>query len=113
MAGITDSCDYPAQVKDWPNVACWFDPDLEKLYALKPDLVLGLETAHGRLKLKLESKGIWVILVNPITVDETINVIAGIGDLLGVPEKAAILVMGLRNRLSVLDARVSTIPKEI
>ncbi len=112
VAGVTDSCDYPTQVKDWPHVACWFDPDLEKLYALKPDLVLGLETAHCRLKLKLESKGIRVILVNPITVDEVINVMAGIGDLLGVPEKAAILVMGLRNRLSALDARVSAFPKE-
>jgi iron complex transport system substrate-binding protein len=112
VAGITDSCDYPAQVKDWPNVACWFDPDLAKLYALKPDLVLGLETAHGRLKQKLELKGIRVILVNPITVDETLDVIAGIGDLLGVSEKAAILVMDLRNRLSALDARVNAIPKE-
>jgi iron complex transport system substrate-binding protein len=112
VAGITDSCDYPAQVKDWPNVACWFDPDLAKLYALKPDLVLGLETAHGRLKQKLELKGIRVILVNPITVDETLDVVAGIGDLLGVSEKAAILVMDLRNRLSALDARVNAIPKE-
>ncbi len=112
VAGITDSCDYPAQVKDWPNVACWFDPDLEKLSALKPDLVLGLETAHCRLKIELESKGIRVVLVNPITVDETINVIAGIGDLLGVREKAVLLVKDLRKRLSALDARVSTIPKE-
>ena len=112
VAGITDSCDYTVQVIDWPNVACWFDPDLEKMYALKPDLVLGLETAPGRLKLKLEAKGIRVILVNPITVDEAINVISGIGDLLGVREKAATLVMDLRNRLSALDARVSTIPKE-
>jgi len=112
VAGVTDSCDYPVQVNNWPHVACWFDPDLEKLYALKPDLVLGLETAHRRLKLKLESKGIRVILVNPITVDEAINAMARIGDLLGVHEKAETLVTDLRNRLSALDARVSAIPKE-
>ena len=112
VVGVTDSCDYPAQVKDWPHVACWFDPDLAKLYALKPDLVLGLETAHRPLKLKLESKGIRVILVNPITVDEAINGLAVIGDLLGVPEKAEILVTALRNRLSTLDIGVSAIPAE-
>ena len=95
VVGVTDSCDYPAQVKNWPHVACWFDPDLAKLYALKPDLVLGLETAHRPLKRKLELKGIRVFLVNPITVDEAINAMAVIGDLLGVPEKAEILVAAL------------------
>jgi iron complex transport system substrate-binding protein len=112
VAGVTDSCDYPAQVKKWPNVACWFDPDLAKLYALKPDLVLGLETAHRPLKQKLESKGIRVYLVNPITVAEAINAMAVVGDLLGVPEKAEILVAALLNRLSALDAGVSAIPAE-
>jgi len=112
VAGVTDSCDYPAQVKNWPNVACWFDPDLAKLYALKPDFVLGLETAHRPLKRKLESKGMRVYLVNPITVDEAINAMALIGGLLGVPEKAEILVAALHHRLSTLDTRVSAIPAE-
>ena len=112
VAGVTDSCDYPAQVKNWPHVACWFDPDLAKLYALKPDFVLGLETAHRPLKRKLESKGIQVYLVNPITVDEAINTLAVIGDLLGVPEKSEILVAALRNHLSVLDTGVNAIPAE-
>ena len=40
VVGVTDSCDYPTEVKDMPHVGCWFDPDIEKLFALKPDLVL-------------------------------------------------------------------------
>ena len=112
IVGVTDSCDYPAQVKNWPHVACWFDPNLAKLYALKPDLVLGLETAHRSLKRKLESKGIRVCLVNPITVDAAIDAMAVIADLLGVPEKAEILVAALHNRLSALDTEVSAISAE-
>lgn len=112
VVGVTDSCDYPAQVKKWPHVACWFDPDLAKLYALKPDLVLGLETAHHPLKRKLESKGIRVYLVNPVTVDEAINALTVIADVLGVPEKSEILVAALHNRLSALDTSVSAIPSE-
>ena len=112
VVGVTDSCDYPAKVKNWPHVACWFDPDLAKLYALKPDLVLGLETAHRPLKRKLVSKGIRVYLVNPITVDEAINSLALIGDLLGVSEKSEILAAALHLRLSALDTRVSAIPVE-
>ena len=48
VAAVTDSCDYPVEVRDWPHVNCWFDPDLDKLLALKPDLVLGVQTAHRK-----------------------------------------------------------------
>ena len=112
VAGVTDSCDYPAEVKDWPNVACWFDPDLEKLSALKPDLVLGLHTAHANLKPDLEAQGIRVILVNPLTVDEALTDIARIGKILGMHEKSKSLVANLRARLSAVKAGVSTIEKE-
>ena len=112
VVGVTDSCDYPAEVKDRPHVACWFDPDLEKMVALKPDLVLGLQTAHSEIKLKLASKGIRVILVNPITVDEAIADIARLGAMLGVQRPSEILVDNLRSRLSGLDNKVSAINLE-
>jgi iron complex transport system substrate-binding protein len=112
VAGVTDSCDHPAEVKDWPHVACWFDPDLDKLLSLKPDLVLGLQTAHSRLKSTLKPKGIHVILVNPITVDDAITDMARIGELLGARHKSEGLVANLRSRLSAVDARVNAISPE-
>ena len=112
VAGVTDSCDYPAEVKELPHVACWFDPDLEKLVALKPDLVLGLQTAHNRLKLKLESSRIPVIVVNPTTVAEAIFDIARIGEILDVQRPAKILVDNLHSRLSGLQKKVNTVNPE-
>jgi iron complex transport system substrate-binding protein len=112
VVGVTDSCDYPAEVKNLPHVACWFDPDLEKLIALKPDIVLGLQTAHTQIKLKLESERIRVILVNPITVNEAVTDIARIGEMLGVLQPSEILADHLRSRLSELDNRVSAINLE-
>ena len=109
VCGVTDSCDYPAEVADRPNVACWFDPDLAKLIDLKPDLVLGFQTAHDKLKPKIESQGIPVLLVNPTTVDGAFADIARIGQVLGAHEKSENLVADLRTRLSALDARVKDI----
>jgi len=109
VSGVTDSCDFPAEAEDLPNVACWFDPDLEKLIALKPDLVLGLQTAHNQLKLKLESQGIPVLLVNPTTVEEAIADIARIGEILGVQKKSKSLAANLQARLSALDDKISGI----
>ena len=112
VVAVTDSCDYPEEVKDTPNVACWFDPDVEKMAALKPDLVLGLETAHLQLKSELESKGIRVVLVNPVTVEGAIADIDRIGKILDAHEAAERLVSRLRARLSAIDDRIGKIAGE-
>ena len=109
VCGITDSCDYPREVNHLPNVGCWFDPDMAKLFGLKPDLVMGLETAHNKLKQNLESQGIPVLLVNPTTVSEAIADISRIGKTLGARKKSESLEAGLRGRLSAMDARVNDI----
>ena len=109
VCGVTDSCDYPAEVKNQPNVGCWFDPDLAKLFGLKPDTVIGLETAHAQLKQKIESQGIPVLLVNPTTVNDAIADISRVGKTLGAQEPAKKLVADLRCRLSAMDARVNGI----
>ena len=112
VVGVTDSCDYPEEVGEKPHVTCWFDPDLDKLLALEPDLVLGSESAHLRLKATLERKGIRMILVNPATVDETLRVMAEFGEWLGTTDGADRLLKGLRLRLAELDTKVARIPFE-
>lgn len=109
VLGVTDSCDYPAEVEDLPNVGCWFDPDLTKLLALKPDLVLGLQTAHQLVKTELEAQGIRFILVNPLTVEGAIADISRIGEILDAHEVSERLVSALGARLSEVDAAVSKI----
>jgi iron complex transport system substrate-binding protein len=112
LVGVTDSCDYPDAAYQIPNVSCWFEPDLEKLIALKPDLVLGLETAHQRLQPELDEKGIHLILVNPASVDAALEVVLEFGELLGASEAAEICVQNLRTRLAVLAHKVAKIPDE-
>ena len=112
VAGVTDSCDYPAGVADLPNVGCWFDPDMTKLKALKPDLVLGLQTAHRPIQAELESHGIRLILVNPVSVEGAIADITRIGDILGAQKIAEGLTASLTARLSAIDAGVGEIDLE-
>ena len=110
VAAVTDSCDYPEEVRDLPNVACWFDPDTEKMLALKPDLVLGLETAHLKVKSELESQGIPFILVNPQTVEGALADISRLGEMLGAREVSQRLAANLRARLTTIDDSVCQIP---
>jgi iron complex transport system substrate-binding protein len=112
LVGVTDSCDYPAAVQVIPNVSAWFEPDHDKLSALEPDLVLGLESAHRRLKPEMESKGIQVILVNPTSVDAALEVMLRFGELLDASEAAQICVQNLRARLNALELKVAKVPYE-
>ena len=107
VCGVTDSCDYPAEAENRPNVACWFDPDLDKLFRLKPDLVVGLETAHAHLKPEIETRGIPVLLLNPVTVDDAIADIARIGKMLGAQKTAEKIVADLQRRIAAVDSRAN------
>jgi iron complex transport system substrate-binding protein len=112
LVGVTDSCDFPDAVRQYPNVSLWFEPDHAKLLALEPDLILGLETAHRRLKADMESNGVQVLLVNPTSVDAALEVILRFGELLDASEAAQVCVQNLQARLNNLDRKVAKLPAE-
>lgn len=111
VIGVTDACDYPFGVQGKPHVCSWFSPDMERITALKPDLVLGLETAHRRLAQTLKSQNIICELFNPATIGDVLTDILRIGGLLDT-DSAQAIVDGLRKRLEILDARVGKIPAD-
>jgi len=112
LVGVTDSCDFPDAVRDFPNVSLWFEPDYDKLLALEPDLILGLATAHRRLKTDLESQGIQVILVNPTTVAAALEDMLRLGEMLDASAAAQTCVKNLEARLYNLDRQVATLSAE-
>ena len=110
VVGVTDACDYPYEVNSKSHVCSWFDPDMERLKGLNPDLVLGLKTAPGRLSSFLISHGIHLELFNPITIEDVLTDILRLGGLLGVSRIAQSLVNSLLWRLEKLDKLVELIP---
>ena len=106
VAGVTDACDFPAEVNSKAHVCSWFDPDMERLTALRPDLVLGLGSAHERLKSALINQHIHCELFNPVTIEDVLTDILRLGDLLGLAGAAGSLVDQLQLRLERLDRAV-------
>jgi iron complex transport system substrate-binding protein len=111
VVGVTDACDYPPEARQKPHVHSWFDPDLDRICGLGPDLILGLETAHLHLKTLVEKKCETVpfVLTHPSSVDHALGDIALLGNLLGVPERAQNLLMDLQERLARLDHQVQSV----
>ena len=112
VVGVTDACDYPSEANSKFHVCSWFDPDLDRITSLEPDLVLGLTTTHKQLALFLNKRGIKCTLLNPATVDEALADMLLLGDLLNISELVASLVNNLRRRMEKLAIKVKKIKSE-
>lgn len=109
VVGVTDACDFPPEVSGKPHVYSWVDPSIDRIKALDPDLVLGLETAHSRLIIPLQLNNISCHLFNPQTINEVLEDIIQLGSLLDTTPAALLLVKALEYRLKTLDTAVKTI----
>jgi iron complex transport system substrate-binding protein len=112
LVGVTDACDYPPQANSKSHVCSWFDPDMDRINSLEPDLVLGLSSAHNKLIPLLKNRGIRLVLFNPATVDETLADIIFLGSILDFSEAAESLAKGLKLRMEMLAEQVAQVKPE-
>ena len=112
IVGVTDACDYPPEANSKSHVCSWFNPDMDRISDLEPNLVLGLSTAHSRLEPLLKDRGIKLVLFNPATVEETLADMISLGALLEISETAKSLVNGLKHKMGNLAAQVKQIKPE-
>lgn len=112
VVGVTDACDYPPEANSKSHVCSWFDPDMDRITDLKPDIVIGLETAHHRLGPILKKNTIRLVLLNPVTVADALVDMISLGTLLGIPEASESLVEGLKHRMEKLAEQVKQIQPE-
>lgn len=112
LVGDTDYCDYPPDALRKPHVGAVLNPSLERIVALKPDLVLGTPEANRRETAdQLERLGIPVYGLTGHTLDDVLHSIEDIGQVLGCDEEALRLVTRLQARIESVAKRVDQQPK--
>ncbi|MBB6018203.1 ABC transporter substrate-binding protein [Deinococcus radiopugnans] len=103
---------YPKAVTDrLPKVGSGFQPDLEAIVALKPDLVLADESTGSRLTEKLAAAGLTVYGGTAQTYNEVFEKIAVLGKLTNHETGALNLITKMRTELNTLQASVAKLPK--
>lgn len=112
VVGVTDFCDYPAEVSAIAKVGGALNPSLERIVELKPDVVLATSTLNRRETVDaLERLGVPVFGArDPRTVDEVLDSIAAVADLLGETNHSLVLLAGLRARLAALAQHLAGTP---
>jgi iron complex transport system substrate-binding protein len=101
VVGRDDYSDFPAQVLELPKVGGAYDPNLEAIIALKPDLVLNSE--YGELTPKLEKAGITVWAGGAQTYDDVFVTIGTLGKILNREASAASLNAKMRSDIREIE----------
>ena len=107
VVGVTEYCDYPAAAVDVANVASYSDMSVERVTAVKPDLVIAargndLESLRG-----LELLGIPAFALDIQSIPSLLNAIERLGRLVGAVGAADSLISHLRERVDRVHEMVA------
>ncbi len=93
IVGISGFTVRPANArKEKPKVSAFTSAKIDKILALKPDLVLAFSDMQADITAELVRAGLQVHVFNQRSVAEIFNMLYTLGALIGKPEKAAVLV---------------------
>lgn len=104
LVGVDRFSDWPAAVRTLPQVGDLEDARLERIVALRPDLVLA--GAFARATDRLESLGIPVLVVEAHRLDDISRVLAVIATALGTPAEGHRLWLSLDEQIEHAAARI-------
>jgi len=111
LVGRTSYCDFPAEAKAIAEVGDTLHPNLERIIALKPQVVL-VSTA-SQLEVftqQLQGQNIAVFVTDPHDLEGVFRSIERIGEIVGEKEGANLLVQRLRERTNAVEQAVKRRP---
>ena len=110
VVGVSDFCNYPASAKVKPKVGGFFNPSIENIVDLNPDLVLtNGDVEH--LMTQLDSLGMTYIVLHPEDVGGIIQNIELVGRVTGAGKKDRELTQDMKERMADVVDRVSDAPR--
>jgi len=111
LVGRTRYCDYPAEAKQVAEVGDTMTPSVERIIALKPQIVL-VSTASQleAFTRQLGEQGVAVYVTQPKSFDDVFRSIQDLGDLFDRHEQAQTLVSQLRKRAAAVENSVGKSP---
>ena len=106
IVGVDQYSDFPPAAREKPTVGGYSRPDLEKIVALEPDLILGTGIHIKATLPELERRGLTTLIVDPRDVKGVMEKIRLVGRATGQRQEAEALADALLARVDSVVARV-------
>jgi iron complex transport system substrate-binding protein len=112
VVGVTSYCDYPAEARAKEKVGDTLRPNLERLIALKPDLVLITTSSQlESLTRQLGQLGTPIYVTNPRTVVGVVESIRKLGEVTGAGARAEEIAAAMERRVDEVRRQVAGRPE--
>lgn len=111
VVAVSDYCTYPPAVKSLPRIGGWQTPNLEKLAALRPDLVILTDSQAPFHRDHIEQLGIRVLVTPGQTVQDVFTAMEVIGKATGRERQARELAAATRAVLERVGNRARNLPR--
>ena len=111
VVGVSTYCDYPPEAARIDKVGTFLQPNVERILAKRPDLVIAVPSPGNRAPVeRLRDLGLQVLIVNPERIAEILDAIRSIADAVGVPDAGGRLVARIESEVKAVEARVAGAP---
>jgi len=110
LVGNTDYCDYPAEAKQVAKIGDTLHPSVERIIALKPQIVLVSTASQLEAFTKqLDQQGIAVYVTNPGSLEEILSSITAFGEMFGTADEANRVAGTLRKRSAGIATAIASV----
>jgi iron complex transport system substrate-binding protein len=108
LKGATQYSNDPPAARLLPRVGSYVRLDVEKIVALRPDLCLAIKDGNPLHTItKIESLGIPVYVVDPKSLADIMEMINGLGDILGAADRAGRITLDMRARIKRVSDKLT------
>lgn len=106
VTAVSDMCDYPPEALQKPRVGS-FNPSVEKIISLKPDLILATTAGNRRETIRrLELLGQSVFVTSPESIEKILQSIISIGRITGKEKLAVLKAEQLNKRAKLVSSQI-------
>lgn len=109
IVGVTTYCNYPEKAAKLPRIGGYTDANFERIYSLKPDLVILLKE-HYAAEERLSALGIPSIEVDTSTIPAIFETLHTLGKIFGTEASAEATISGLQQRIDTLLSQIKDQP---
>ena len=109
VVGVSNYCDYPEAVTLKAKIGDAFNPSLERIVELGPDLVLTVK--QEQLNRELDALGIKFMVLDPEDIDGILGDIELVGEITGTKKRAEELIKDMQDSISQVIALMEDVPE--
>jgi iron complex transport system substrate-binding protein len=110
IVGVSGYATRPPEARTKPRVSAFRNANIDKILALKPDLVLTFSDVQAEIARTLILRGATVLSFNQRSIAEIYDMIHALSRLIGTPAGGAALIESLQHGLDEIAAAASRFP---